>query len=177
MLLPGILYVSMLPRGESLPSWGIAVSPASGLTKILGPAGFYIVVFIGFWVLFSTAISNIDLVARQATDMLWFASDRVRKLAKLDIRRIYYVLLIAIVIWGSLYMNITVPLLVLVLSANVANFTMALSSTLTIIVNRKFLPKEAQPALWREVIMVIITLFFGFFFCLFILSQFFGFKL
>jgi hypothetical protein len=139
--------------------------------------GFYIVVFIGFWVLFSTAISNIDLVARQATDMLWFASDRARKWAKLDIRRIYYILLLAIVIWGSLYMNITVPLLVLAFSANIANFTMALSSLLTIIVNRKFLPKEAQPAMWREVIMIVVMLFFGFFFSLFILSQFFGVKL
>jgi hypothetical protein len=177
MLLPGVLYVSMLPRGETLASWGIAVSASSGLTKALGPVGFYIVVFIGFWVLFSTAISNIDLVARQATDMLWFASDRARKWAKLDIRRIYYILLLAIVIWGSLYMNITVPLLVLAFSANIANFTMALSSLLTIIVNRKFLPKEAQPAMWREVIMIVVMLFFGFFFSLFILSQFFGVKL
>ena len=31
MFLPGILYCGVLPRGESLPSWGIAASTASGL--------------------------------------------------------------------------------------------------------------------------------------------------
>jgi hypothetical protein len=177
MLLPGVLYVAMIPKGTTLPNWGIAVSSASGLMQRFGIGGLYLTAFFGFWILFSTAISNVDLVARQATDMLWFASERARKWAKLDIRRIYYVLLLAIVIWGSLYMNITVPVLVLAFSANIANFTMALSSLLTIIVNRKFLPKEAQPAMWREVIMVCITLFFGFFFLLFILSQFFGLQL
>jgi hypothetical protein len=176
MLLPGVLYVSVLPRGETLPSWGIAVSPASGITKILGPWGFYLMIFFGFWILFSTALSNIDLVVRQSTDMLWFGSEKVRKWSKEDIRKVYYFLLIAIVIWASLYVNITLPLVVLAISANVANFTMALSAILTIIVNRKFLPKEYRPAVWREAILVACLLFFGLFFTVFILSQFFGLK-
>ncbi len=176
MLLPALLYVTMLPRGENLPSWGIAVSPASGMTKMFGPAGFYLVVFFGFWVLFSTAISNVDLVCRQVTDMLWFASEKVRGWARNDIRKVYYAALLAIVIWGCTSMNLTLPLLLLAISANVANFTMALSAILTVIVNRKFLPKEFRPAVWREVIMICAMLFFGFFFTLFILSQFFGLK-
>ena len=83
------------PRAWTCLSWGIAVSPASGITKYLGPAGFYLMIFFGFWILFSTAISNVDLVVRQATDMLWFASDKVHKWSKDDIRRVYYVLMIA----------------------------------------------------------------------------------
>jgi len=177
MLLPALLYVTLLPRGESLPSWGIAVSPASALNKMFGPAGFYLVVFFGFWILFSTAISNIDLVCRQATDMLWFASEKVRRWSKEDIRKVYYFLLVAIVQWGSAYMNITLPLVLLAISANVANFTMALSAILTIVVNRKFLAEPFRPALWREIALVVCTLFFGFFFLVFILSQFFGLKL
>ena len=43
--------------------------------------------------------------------------------------------------------------------------------------NRKFLPKEYRPSIWREVIMVINTVFFGIFFALFVLTQFFGVKL
>jgi hypothetical protein len=176
MLLPGILYVSQLPPGESLASWGIAVSSASGLVQRFGILGLYMIAFIGFWVLFSTAISNVDLVPRQTTDMLWFASERVRQWSKNDIRKVYYVLLIAVIVWGSLYMNITLPLIIFAISANVANFTMALSAILTVIVNRKFLPKEYRPAVWREVVMIVSTVFFGFFFTLFILTQFLGVK-
>jgi hypothetical protein len=48
---------------------------------------------------------------------------------------------------------------------------------LTVIVNRKFLPKEYRPRVWREVVMIGSTVFFGFFFALFVLTQFLGVKL
>ncbi|MCL5109601.1 MAG: hypothetical protein M1401_12170 [Chloroflexi bacterium] len=54
---------------------------------------------------------------------------------------------------------------------------MALSAVLTIIVNRKFLPSEYRPAVWREAILALRVAFFGFFFTLFILTQAFGLKL
>jgi hypothetical protein len=176
MFLPGILYCGVLPRGESLPSWGIAASTASGLIVKLGSFGWFLALFFGFWILYSTAISNVDLVVRQATDMLWFASGGVRKWAKEDIRKIYYFLLIVFIIWGSLYVNVTLPLIIFAVSANIANFTMALSAILTMRLNRKFLPKEYRPALWREIILVLNLVFFGFFFSIFILTRFIGIK-
>jgi len=176
MFLPGILYVAVLPRGSTLPSWGIAASSASGLILKLGNFGWFLALFFGFWILYSTAISNVDLVVRQATDMLWFASKGVRKFAKEDIRRIYYLLLIVFIIWGLSFVNITLPLIIFAVSANIANFTMALSAILTIRLNRKVLPKEFRPALWREIILVLNIVFFGFFFSLFILARFIGIK-
>jgi hypothetical protein len=171
MFLPGILYVAVLPAGQSLPSWGIAASSASGLIKQLGSFGWFLALFFGFWIMYSTAISNVDLVVRQSTDMLWFASDRIRKLSNNDIRKIYYVLLAVFVIWGVSYMNMTVPLIILAISANIANFTMALSAVLTIILNRKVLPKEFRGSVWRELMLVGSLLFFGFFFSVFILLK------
>ena len=50
-------------------------------------------------------------------------------------------------------MNMSVPLIILAISANIANFTMALSAVLTIIVNRKFLPKEFRGSFLREVML------------------------
>ena len=176
MFLPGILYVAVLPRGQALPSWGIAASSASGLILKLGNFGWFLALFFGFWILYSTAISNVDLVVRQATDMLWFASKGVRKFAKEDIRRIYYLLLIVFIVWGLSFVNITLPIIIFAISANIANFTMALSAILTIRLNRKFLPKEYRPALWREIILVANLVFFGFFFSLFILARFIGIK-
>ena len=122
-------------------------------------------------------MSNLDLVPRQCTDMLWYASPKIREWAKGDIRKVYYFLLVAVLIWGTIYVNIYLPLILLALSANVANFTMALSSFLTVLVNRKFLPAEYRPPVWREAIMMVNTVFFGFFFLLFVLTQFLGVKI
>jgi hypothetical protein len=171
MFLPGILYVGVLPRGQTLPAWGIAASSASGLILKLGNFGWFLALFFGFWILYSTAISNVDLVVRQSTDMLWFSSEKVRKFAKMDIRKVYYPLLVIFVAWGVTYMNTKAPLIILAISANIANFTMAVSAMATLRLNRKFLPKEYRPALWRELILVANLLFFGFFFSVFFLVK------
>jgi hypothetical protein len=171
MFLPGILYVAVLPAGQTLPSWGIAASSASGLIKQLGSFGWFLALFFGFWIMYSTAISNVDLVVRQSTDMLWFASPGIRNFAKNDIRKIYYVLLLIFVIWGILYMNISVPLIILAISANIANFTMALSAILTIRVNRKTIPKEFRGSVFRDIVLICNFVFFGFFFSIFFLVK------
>jgi hypothetical protein len=176
MFLPGILYVGVLPRGESLSSWGIAASSASGLILKLGNFGWFLALFFGFWILYSTAISNVDLVVRQSTDMLWFASPGVRKFGKEDIRRIYYLLLIVFFIWACLFVNITIPIIIFAISANIANLTMALSAILTMRLNRKVLPKQFRPPVWREVVLILNLIFFGFFFGIFLLNRFFGLK-
>ena len=171
MFLPGILYVAVIPKGTTLPGWGIAASSASGLIQALGGFGWFLALFFGFWIMYSTAISNVDLVVRQSTDMLWFASDRVRNWSKNDIRKIYYILLLGFGIWGVSYMNLSVPLVILAVSANIANFTMALSAVLTIIVNRKFVPKEFRGSLFRELVLIANLIFFGFFFSVFFLLK------
>ncbi len=176
MFLPGILYVAMIPAGETLPPWGIAASSASGLVKQLGAFGWFLALFFGFWIMYSTAISNVDLVVRQSTDMLWFASERLRNFAKNDIKKIYYGLLIVFVVWGIAYMNIAVPLVILAVSANIANFTMALSAILTIRLNRKVLPKEYRSNIFREIMLILCIVFFGFFFSIFILLKVLGIK-
>ena len=176
MFLPGILYVGVLPAGQALPAWGIAASSASGLIAKLGQFGWYLALFFGFWILYSTAMSNVDLVVRQGTDMLWFASPGIRKWAKEDIRKIYYFLLVLFVIWGLMYVNIMLPLVILAISANIANFTMALSAVATIRLNRKVLPQEYRPALWREIMLVLNFVFFGFFFSMFVLVKILGIK-
>jgi hypothetical protein len=176
MFLPGILYVAVLPRGSTLPAWGIAASSASGLIAKMGNFGWFLALFFGFWILYSTAISNVDLVVRQSTDMLWFSSEKLRKFSKMDIRRIYYPLLLILTVWAVAYMNTSAPLIILAISANIANFTMALSAVATIRLNRKFLPKEFRPALWREAILILTFIFFGFFFSVFFTVKILGIK-
>jgi len=170
MFLPAILYVAVMPVGQNLSSWGIA-SPASGLVQQLGYFGFFLALFFGFWILYSTALTNVDLVVRQTTDMLWFASDRLRNLTRNDIRKVYYMLLAAFSIWAISYINMEVPLILLAIGANIANFTIALSAILTLRLNRKVLPKEFRGSWIRELILVCVFLFFGFFFSMFIIYK------
>jgi hypothetical protein len=47
---------------------------------------------------------------------------------------------------------------------------MALSAVATIRLNRKVLPKEFRPSLWREIILVLNLIFFGFFFVVFVVK-------
>ena len=171
MFLPGILYVAVLPRGMTLPAWGIAASSASGLISKLGNFGWFLALFFGFWILYSTAISNVDLVVRQSTDMLWFASEKVRKFAKMDIQEDLLSLTRYICCLGCDLYEYQGAIDHLAISANIANFTMALSAVATIRLNRKFLPKEFQPALWREAILILAFIFFGFFFSVFFLVK------
>jgi hypothetical protein len=168
MFLPGILYVASLPRGQTLPAWGIAASSASGLVNSLGNFGWFLALFFGFWILFSTALSNVDLVVRQSTDILWSSTGWVRRLCGADIRKVYYPILFCFLAWGVAFVNITLPLVIFAVSANIANFTMSLSSVLTMILNRKFVPKEYRGSLFREIMLLVCTLFFGFFFIVFL---------
>lgn len=47
---------------------------------------------------------------------------------------------------------------------------MALSAILTIVLNRKFLPREFRPSAWREAMLVLNAVFFGFFFVFFVIN-------
>ncbi len=168
MYLPGILYRGVVPLGTDLPRWGIA----SYIGEKLGAGiwGIYLAAFFGFWILFTTQLSNVDLVSRQITDMLWSRVESVRRWAREDIRRVYYAILVLFVVWGALFIGYRFPLFLVSISANIANFTMALSAVLTIILNRKFLPREFRPSVWRELLLVGNLLFFGFFFLYFLVN-------
>jgi hypothetical protein len=176
MFLPGILAAGLIPAGSDLPQWGVAAYQANSFAAIMGPFGWFAALFIGFWVLYSTALSNVDLVVRSITDMSW-TSPVTRRLAKEDIRKIYYLILIIFTVWGISYMQISLPMTLVALAGNVANLTMAMVSLLTIYVNKKFLPKTFQAAGWRNGMLVLSALFFGTFFVLFFFKTFFGISL
>lgn len=48
------------------------------LTFNRGNFDWFLALFFGFWVMYSTAISKVDPVVRHSTDMLWFAQPGIR---------------------------------------------------------------------------------------------------
>jgi hypothetical protein len=47
--------------------------------------------------------------------------------------------------------------------ANVAGFVMAIAGVQILIVNRRFLPRALRPPLYREVLLALCVVFYGFF--------------
>jgi uncharacterized protein YhhL (DUF1145 family) len=78
-----------------------------------------------------------------------------------DVRRLYYTILAVFVVWGCIALNLAQPLTLVVIGANVAGVNFVFISIHTLVVNRKVLPRELRPPVWREVMVALCALFFG----------------
>ncbi|MEM2227129.1 MAG: hypothetical protein QXY42_07265, partial [Candidatus Bathyarchaeia archaeon] len=67
-------------------------------------------------------------------------------------------------IWAFIVMNVGAPLVLLAISANIANLIMVITAILTIYINEKFLPKEIRAPVWQHVLLIIGALFWAIFF-------------
>jgi hypothetical protein len=114
----------------------------------------------GFWILFSTQLGNLDGIVRLTTDTLWSGSEKVRNWRGGDVRRIYYLILGMYVVWGCLAMGLAQPMVLLMIGANIAAFVFAFTGIHVIIVNRKILPKEVRAPLWREMVVILCSVFY-----------------
>jgi hypothetical protein len=122
--------------------------------------------------LFKTQLGNSDGMVRAITDMLWCGSARVRESRGHDVRRVYYAVMAAFVVWGCIALNLAQPLTLVIIGANIAGVNFVVVSIHTIIINRKFLPPELRPPMWREAMLVLCALFFGGFAVVTIASRF-----
>ena len=117
----------------------------------------------GFWILLSTQLVVMDGLVRVTTDIMWTALPEVRRAAKDDVRKVYYGLLAAFIIWGSFALTLAQPIVLVLIGANVAGFILVFSAIHIILVNRRLLPEPLRPSLIREALMVVVALFYGFF--------------
>ena len=75
-------------------------------------------------------------------------------------RRLYYGVLAAIVVWGIIALRLAQPFFLLQIGANVAGFIFAVSSIHLLYVNTRLLPRELRPPLWRRAALVAMSLFY-----------------
>ncbi|MCX8167561.1 MAG: Nramp family divalent metal transporter [Ignisphaera sp.] len=182
MYLPTMLAVALIPLGTSLPAWGIAAYQGEYFSKLWGPAGWGIALLVGTWILFSTQLGSTDMITRTLVDLIWQASDRVRKWAKGDVRKLYYTVLTFIIIWilfafSLNYIFGVVPFAWILMVANISNIVLALTAAATIYIGRKVLPKEIRTPTWSAVVLAIGVAFWITFAVLATLATFFGVKL
>ncbi len=177
MVLPSIMVRSVVPLGTDLPAWGIAAHVANQFGARWGPIGFYFIAFIGFLILWTTQLQIMDMLTRNVTDILWSTSERVRRWAKGDVRRVYYAFFLGYTAFAMWAIWQAPPLVLLLISANIANFGGFYAWILLWNINRK-LPKEIRLKwyYWPPIILFSAICMF-FFISVFILGQLLGIKI
>jgi len=169
MYLPSMMAASLLPRGQDLKAWGVAAHVAAEFAAIVGTWGYYLIAFMGFIILFSSALgAYVDAVPRNLTDILW-SSERVRKWARGDVRAVYYTLLAAYVALSSWAVFQAQPLILVTIAANIANFIGLLVIPAVIYLSSR-LPREIRPGLWEYVLLVVFLGLSAYFFVTAVLS-------
>ncbi|HKY22937.1 MAG TPA: Nramp family divalent metal transporter [Vicinamibacterales bacterium] len=163
MVLPAVLYVTLLPVGSNIQGLGISAALASSIGTRSGAVLGGIVAALGAWILFKTQLDIVEGMVRSLTDILWTGSKRVRTLSRGDVRVVYYCALGVICLWGIVALRLAQPIVLIMLAANVAATVFTVSSLHLLYVNTHLLPRELHPALWRRIALVAMACFYGLF--------------
>ena len=163
MILPAILYVTFLPPGTEIRGLGIAAALASGVGAQAGPTLAGAIALLGAWLLFKTQLDSIDGMVRALTDVLWTGSRRLRAWRDGDVRRVYYSVLAASVVWGMIALGLTQPIVLLQVGANVASVAFIVTSLHLLYINTTLLPPPLRPPLWRRLALVAMAMFYAYF--------------
>jgi hypothetical protein len=163
MVLPAVLYVTLLPSGTNIQGLGISAALASGISAKSGALLGGIVAILGAWILFKTQLDLVEGMVRSLTDILWTGSLRVRTWSRGDVRVVYYGALAVVCLWGIVALRLAQPIILLVLAANVASAVFTISSLHLLYLNTRLLPPALHPPLWRRAVLVAMACFYGFF--------------
>src|SRR5688572_13757267 len=170
MMLPALLYVTFLPARSDIRGLGIAAALAEAVATQKGAVFGTVIAVLGVWILFKTQLDILEGMTRAITDILWTGSSRIRAWRGGDVRVVYYSALAVISLWGILALRLTQPIVLLILSANMAGIVFIISSLHLLYVNTRLLPVELRPPMWRRLALVALALFYGFFLTLWLWS-------
>ncbi len=162
LALPAMLTLAY-PPAEIMNDWSAAAYQADGLAAKGGRIMWYLTLLCGFWVLFSTQLGSVDGVPRRFTDIIWTGFKSARKMGDHNAKWIYYPILIVYILWGVIAMYLAKPLLMIIVSATVGGYQLVICALHTLYVNRKFLPKEIQPPIWKQIGLLLCAGFYSIF--------------
>jgi hypothetical protein len=178
-----LAYALLAPRGLAPTGFRMAAVQAEALSSELGPLAWYIVLLGTCFTLFDNQWGLMDSTARAITENLWFASERARKWANGDPRRIYYPLVYALyaaslaIMYIAIAYGLAEPYTLTVMGAVLGLFALTLAPALQLIVSNKLLPKELKPSLATNIILVAGVIFYGFFAAAVALQELLGIKI
>ncbi|MGH2662294.1 MAG: Nramp family divalent metal transporter [Actinomycetota bacterium] len=164
MLLPTILMRTAVQlSGEQPTEANVPTFVASALDAEYGRFLFWLALLVGTLILFSTQLGIFEAMVRNFTDGANGISAGFRRLVEGDPRRFYFPFMGLMVIVIGVVIHLELPVGLIQISANMANFGALIFPFILIYLNSK-LPRPARPAWWQYVILLINFVFFGFFF-------------
>jgi hypothetical protein len=163
MVLPAVLYVTVLPRGTNIQGLGVAAALASAIAGRAGATAGFVVAVLATWILFKTQLDIIESMVRSITDIVWTGSLRMRTLSGGDVRVVYYGALGLVCLWGIFALRLAQPIILIMAAANIASVVFTIASLHLLYVNTRLLPEGLRPSMWRRVVLVAMSIFYGFF--------------
>ena len=145
MVLPAVLYVTLLPSGTNIQGIGMAAALASAVGARSGAVAGAVVAMLAAWILFKTQLDIIESMVRSITDIIWTGSHRARALSRGDVRIVYYGALGLVCVWGMIALRLAQPIMLLLLAANIAGMVFTIASIHLLYLNVRLLPTELRP--------------------------------
>jgi hypothetical protein len=161
MVLPAVLYVTLLPSGTNIQGLGMAAALASAVATRSGALVGGGVAMLAAWILFKTQLDIIESMVRSITDIVWTGSHRARALSRGDVRIVYYGALAIVCVWGMIALRLAQPIMLLLLAGNIAGLVFTIASLHLLYLNTRLLPPALRPPLWRRAVLVAMSLFYG----------------
>ncbi len=158
-----LLAVGLIPAGTNLAGWSIAAHQGEAVGQVMGPIGWFLVLGTGWWVLFTTQVNCSDACVRQSTELLWQTSPTLRSLCRGDIRKLYYAILAAFVLWTGALFTLGTPLSLVILTANVAGIVFIVAGIQLLLVNQRLLPRALRAGIFTRCALVALVFFYGIF--------------
>ncbi len=160
--LPALLAVAFVPPKADMGGPGAATVLAEALGERHGLAVWIPAILTGLWILLSTQLGITSGFARSVTEILWTGGARPgRSGGGADASLLYYSVLGVFALAGCLVLPLAEPLSLVLIGADLAALNFVILAFHTLWVNRRLLPRELRPTLWREVAVGGCGLFFG----------------
>ncbi|MFH0853012.1 MAG: Nramp family divalent metal transporter [bacterium] len=171
-------YVVLTPQGLVPEGLDVAVTQAKIFSDNWGQVGYYLFLIMAFLMLFSVMWTVIDALTRIVSNILYTNSrvgpfsSKLSWLKNISLSRLYYTIIVAVVIIGAALLPLEQPLTLLVISAVLGGLTMAIYTPFLIYLNNTRLPKPLRPNWLTNIIMSGISIFFIYFAIRVIINQF-----
>jgi len=162
-------YAVLSPLGLVPEGLEIAVVQAHIFGQQWGAFGFKLFLAMAFLMLFSVMWTVIDALTRMVSDIVYTNShigepSLLWRWAKnIPLSRLYYGIIVAVVVIGAVLVPLREPLTLLVISGVLGGLTMAIYTPFLVYLNNTRLPKPLRPSWFTNVMMVCISAFFIFF--------------
>lgn len=158
MLLNVNLAAAIVPPSEQITGFQAGTFQAKYMAEHAW-SGFWALTLVnGFWILFSTHLGNTDCLVRTLCDMGWAGLPRLRRW---PVSRVYATTLLVLTVWGLVSIHFGNVLQLFTILGVLASPIMALAAVQILRVNRRFLPRDVRPPLWREAALVLCAVVYG----------------